>query len=422
MRSIVTHPFCLRIDAIEAASPIAQRLLTATTAVFLFIAPFPSSAGWRTAMLLLALAALVFMWLARGRSWRLALLPRAFIVTALVWVGLCIGSAAWSDDRAYTISELQREILYGAFAFLVTYSGTRSTRDVRVAVFAILSGTLLLGAFEWLRHFMPWLRYASRYEAAQGPFSTHIALVSPLLALLAWPAPGGLAARPRVLVPVAAGFIAAGLATENRMLWLALAAGCIVAFAAFQAGAEADARRARMLRILLGTLALIALVIAASWEYKAAHYYPAATSTVESLSMDERPHVWSLAAELIAERPVKGHGYGREILGDRIERALPPATSVHIRHAHNVLIDVALQTGALGVLAFAAMLGALAWTYVQARHAPGGGGVAVTGLALLATFVVKNLTDDFFFRPNSLTFWALNGMLLALAARSPERA
>jgi Lipid A core - O-antigen ligase and related enzymes len=201
------------------------------------------------------------------------------------------------------------------------------------------------------------------------------------------------------------------------MLWLALAAGCIVAFAVFQAGAPPDAQRARMLRILLATLVVIALAIAGSWEYKATHYYPRASTAVESISMDERPRVWAAASRIVAERPLNGHGFGREIAGDRIEHALPPATSVHIRHAHNVFFDTAVQLGAAGVLVFVALLASLAQVYGRMRHAPAGGGVAVAGLALITTFVVKNLTDDFFFRPNSLTFWALNGMLLALATR-----
>lgn len=371
-------------------------------------------------MLLLALAALVFMALARGRAWELARLPRPFVVCALAWIALCVASVAWSADRAYTASELQREILYGVFAFVVLYCATRSMRDARIATYAVLGGTMLLGAFEWLRHAMPWLPYADRYEAAQGPFSTHIALVAPLLAFVAWPAPGGLAARPRTVALLAAGLIAAGLATENRMLWLALAAGCIVAFAAFQAGSAPDAQRGRMLRILLGTLALIAIAIAASWEYKAARYYPHASTAVESITQDERPRVWSAAAAIVAERPLNGQGYGREIVGDRIEGVLPPKMSVHIRHAHNVLIDVAIQLGAAGVVIFLALLATLVAAYARVRHAPAGAGVAVAGFALVATFLVKNLTDDFYFRPNSLTFWAINGMLLALAVRARE--
>jgi O-antigen ligase len=414
-------PFCLRIAGIEtteSARSFAQRLLTAATAVFLFIAPFPSSAGWRTAMLLVALGALSFMKLARGRPWGLREISRPFAVAALAWIALAVASLSWSDDRAYTASELQREVLYGFFAFIVTYAGTRTMRDARTAVLAMLAATLLMGAFEWLRQLMPWLPYAEKYHAAQGPFSTQIALVAPLLAFAAWPAPAGLGVSTRMVGLVAAGLIAAGLATENRMLWLALAAGCVVAFAVFQAGSILDAHRARMMRILLGTLATIAIAIAATFEYKAARYYPEAATPVESVSMDERPLVWSAATSLAAERPLLGHGFGREIVGDRIEEAMPPSASVRIRHAHNMFFDALLQLGAAGLLALAAMLGTLVYAYVRVRHAPAGGAITVTGLALIATFVVKNLTDDFYFRPGSLVFWAINGMLLALASRA----
>ena len=373
-------------------------------------------------MLVIALAALAFLAIARGFDLALRRLPRAFTISALAWIALCVTSLAWSADPAYTLSELQREVLYGGMAFIVLFSGTRSLRDARIAVFAILLGTLLMGAFEWVRHFAPAIRYAVKYEAAQGPFSTQIALVAPLLALAAWPAPGGLGLRPRTLALLAAALIAAGLATENRMLWLALAAGCVVAFAVFQAGASPDAHRARMLRVLLGTLALIALAIAASWEYKAARYYPKAATPVESISMDERPRVWSTAFALLHERPLLGHGYGREILGDRIERAVPPNGSVHIRHAHNVFIDVVLQLGFVGFAVFAALLGSLVHAYARVRHTAVGAPVAIAGIAMVATFIVKNLTDDFFFRPGSLTFWAVNGLLLALSLRTAKPA
>ena len=46
---------------------------------------------------------------------------------------------------------------------------------------------------------------------------------------------------------------------------------------------------------------------------------------------------------------------------------------------------------------------------------------AMVGLAVLAGYFTKNLTDDFFFRPNSLVFWAIAGMLLGVAARLPRK-
>jgi hypothetical protein len=43
--------------------------------------------------------------------------------------------------------------------------------------------------------------------------------------------------------------------------------------------------------------------------------------------------------------------------------------------------------------------------------------LGMMGLAMLAGFVVKNLTDDFVYRHNALVFWAVNGMLLGLSSR-----
>lgn len=398
---------------------LAQRLYTATTAVFLFIAPFPSTAGWRIAMLLLAASALAFLALSRRRALDLGSLPREFTIAAVAWIALSVASIAWSDSVRYTQEELRRELTYGALAFILFYSGTREPRDAHIGIVALVAGALLLGALEWVRHFFPWLPRAVKYEAAQGSFSTQLVLVAPLLAMLAWPRPLGMAARPRNIALIALGLIASGLATENRMLWLSLATGAVIAFAVFQAGSAPQEHRARMMRILLGALAVIALVIAASWEYKAARYYPKAATPVESLSMDERPRVWGLALDLIRERPLAGHGFGREIVGDRLERSLPERTlQPRIRHGHNVFIDVALQLGAAGLLAFVAMLGALVHAYARVRHTPAGAPVTIAGIAMIATFVTKNLTDDFFYRPSSLTFWAINGMLLALCTRA----
>jgi hypothetical protein len=42
----------------------------------------------------------------------------------------------------------------------------------------------------------------------------------------------------------------------------------------------------------------------------------------------------------------------------------------------------------------------------------------IVGLAILAGFIAKCLTDDFLHRHNAVLFWALNGMLLGLGRRA----
>jgi hypothetical protein len=43
--------------------------------------------------------------------------------------------------------------------------------------------------------------------------------------------------------------------------------------------------------------------------------------------------------------------------------------------------------------------------------------IGLTGLAMLAMFVTKNLTDDFMVRPTSKEFWALNALLIGYGIR-----
>ena len=89
-----------------------------------------------------------------------------------------------------------------------------------------------------------------------------------------------------------------------------------------------------------------------------------------------------------------------------------------IRHGHNVFFDMALQMGLVGLAVFVAVLVLLAAEYRALLRSDELAPLGVIGLAGLAGFLVKCLTDDFLHRHNALVFWALNAMLLGLA-RSP---
>jgi O-antigen ligase len=92
-------------------------------------------------------------------------------------------------------------------------------------------------------------------------------------------------------------------------------------------------------------------------------------------------------------------------------------------HAHNLFASQWLQTGAVGVALFVAMLGAMAANFVRYVRARDDilAFLGVVGLSLLAGFVVKNLTDDFFFRSNAKELWALLAILIGLGTRIAAR-
>ena len=78
----------------------SRRVFLAAAAAFLLVAPFPSSAGWRVSFLVAAGIALWLLARHREQALELRLVPRALAAAALVWMGLCAASLAWSVDPA----------------------------------------------------------------------------------------------------------------------------------------------------------------------------------------------------------------------------------------------------------------------------------------------------------------------------------
>ena len=205
------------------------------------------------------------------------------------------------------------------------------------------------------------------------------------------------------------------LAASAAYLFVAPASGSSglrTAFALIAAGILAFTLRGAL-------LAAVGLVIgfAASVLERNAEFFRNSPSMTASIDNDLRPRLWSTAWDEFRKSPWIGHGFGRTILRDRF-LPLTPAKVNHppMEHAHNAFVDAALQVGVLGLAALGVLFFALAREYARflrdARVAPWG----VIGLATIAGFVVKNLTDDFFYRHNALVFWAINGILLGLAS------
>jgi len=393
-------------------------LFTACAAGFLLVAPFPHSAGSRVALLLAALALLVWNLRNDPRAAGLALLPRSFAWAAIAWCAWCIASVAWSVDSAYTKSELRREILYDAMAFIVFFAGTRTFAQVHAWSVVIIASTLLLGLAEWLHLGFPDVWLLRRAGVGPGPLATQVVMAAPLLVLLVWPPPGGLGRGIPVAVAAAVALVAAGLAGESRIMWVALGAAIAVAFVVFRADVPEDrAARAAVRKALVVALAALAVLMIAAAEYKM-RYYKKAESSVETLAYDQRPLIWEAAWRKFSERPWAGHGYGRDIIAADI-RAATPKAGFDLNHAHNVFFDVAVQLGAIGLAIFAALVGTLAMAIARLRERAGGTALVIAGLALIAGYLTKNLTDDFFFRPHALEFWAITGMLLGAGLRAP---
>ena len=399
---------------LAADERIAARVSAAATTAFLVIAPVTSSSGWRVGLLVVAALALGHIAFHHGPGRLAGPIPRAIAILYGLWALLAAASLGWSADPGYTLSELRREVFYGALAFVVFFHAATGAARLRLWCGALLAGTVALALFEIVRaHAAPGL---APWHGGPGRFSTHLALVAPFLLLLVAQPPEGFGRRTGLAAGAFACFGLAALDTHNRIVWAAFLAALLVLAFAMASVVAAPARR-RLALATVAAAAAIAGLFALSVAQKIEVSYPTAASTAETFALDHRHQLWAIAAELVEERPLAGHGFGREVLERRFRERMSGSGYEFATHGHNLFLNAAVSLGALGVALLAALLTALALEHGRNLSRPGTRVLGAIGLALVAAFLVKNLTDDFFNRHNALVFWALNGMLLGIARR-----
>ncbi|QJR13137.1 hypothetical protein DSM104443_04232 [Usitatibacter rugosus] len=393
--------------------PFAERILLASTTLFLAVAPFTASAGWRAATLIAASASAAFL-VARGALAVPRPLPRALLVALAAWCILAIASLAWSVDRALTFNELRAQLLYGLLAFGAFYVASDPARW-RLWWKAMLACAFVLLAAEVSREHLEPLLGTREWDGGGGAFSTHLVILAPLLLPLAWPTEGG-TRRPTLLFVLALVVLFyAAWRTENRIVWLAFLVAYGIAAIAHHFARECRPRfdGARYVAVA-GVLAIVVLA-GFTAHYRAPPADAGHVLPLAGIEADLRPKIWSLAIERIAEAPLLGHGYGREVLAPVFQGETPHyGNHPEVRHAHNVFLDVALQLGWIGEAIFIAILAILAIEFARALRRRETCPAGILGIAVLGGFVTKNLTDDFFYRQNGVVFWAVMGMLIGL--------
>jgi O-antigen ligase len=161
--------------------------------------------------------------------------------------------------------------------------------------------------------------------------------------------------------------------------------------------------RLRSVLAIAATLfALIALTIAAVWVALSPEL---AMATVgKDTSLTGRAGLWTLAIEAISHRPWLGHGYSAFWLGWDGESA--PIWSVltwRPPHAHNGVLDLALELGLVGVVLFAGGFLSVAWRAagVVRRTTTAYGVWPITYVVFM---LVSNLVESTMLVRNSI-FW-----------------
>jgi len=347
------------------------------------------------------------------------------LATGAAWILWSLASCGWSVKPLYTAGELRREVVESALMFAAFFIAARDGATLRLLTGAALTSfaVLALLAFALAYRSSGW--NPGIWHHGVGPWSTYIVLIAPLLFVLIAPAPIGAGQRKRALIAggvLLALMLATARMTDNRMVWLALAAtfGTAALTGALRWPKTFAQSSWRWLAPVAALLVVLGLAFADTVKEKAQTHFPPQTPVEDTIKRDPRLHLWNSTVAKIRERTWLGYGFGRGILGEELRGELHDPT---LTHAHNVFVSQWLQTGAVGFALFVALLTALLATflrYVRARDDTLAL-VGMTGLSLMAGFLVKNLTDDFLFRSNAREFWVISAMLVGFGARLARR-
>jgi O-antigen ligase len=404
-----------------------RRALLVAAVVCLAVLPIGGVAALRAVALATAtVLALAVLAAARGRRVGPVPSPGAAIVVPLaLWVLWASSSLLWSHAPDYTLRELRAEFAWSLATMVVFYVAADGVRAWRTLTLTVLAGLALMAGLSLVLAPFGDPFAAGTWHGGVGAFATYLVLAAPVLIVLVAPTPAGFRGTAPALVAavlLVGLLLAAARLTDNRMVWIALAAlGATAAVLAGLRWRSAFLRApVRWLAPLAVLLVALAVLFADAAREKARVHFPPDTSVVETIERDPRLPLWNRTAALIAERPWTGYGFGKGMLRQELRGSLGDTT---LSHAHNVFISQWLQTGAVGLALLVALLGAIGWRYVRFCRSTSDtlALLGIVGLSLLVGFIVKNLTDDFLVRSNGRLFWALNAAILGWGIRQ-ERA
>jgi O-antigen ligase len=407
------------------------RWLAGFTAVYLFLLPTNHGTYLRSiafgGSLLFVMFTLGWSLRERGRrpDARIPLPPWSITLTVAAWFAWSAASYFWSVKPRYTAGQLAREVTENILLIIAFFMASCDVVTLRryaataLASFVIMA-TLAIGYALSPGGWDPALKHNG-----VGPYSTYIVLTAPLLLTLIAPTPVGLRQRGLALAVGAillALLVASARLTDNRMVWIALAAVFASAAIASAARWPQTFMRSpwRWLAPVAALLLILGFAFADAARERATSVYPPNTSVEATIKADPRIRLWQQLYERIGDRAWQGYGFGRRIQAEEIASEL---ADLQLTHAHNLFASQWLQTGAVGLALFVAMLGAIAATFVRYVRARDDvlAFVGVVGLSLMTGFVVKNLTDDFLFRSNAKEFWAMLAILVGLGTRLSAR-
>jgi O-antigen ligase len=402
---------------------IGHRALCVFVGTLLAILPLAHVTGLRNALVgfIAGTAALHF----RSALWK----GNPTLVPWLAWLGFAALSILWSTVPIVSFRSFRTDLLYPFVLFLASFMLVRSRGGRLALTIGAGAGTLMSLAATIAATIAPidpkadapvpgvlgWLAWKAGDTV---DLSTFVAFVTVPLFLVLLTSRKALY---RVAVAIwLVAFAALGIMSESRTLVVSLfmSLACFVIVLGLLRGKL-------HLRSVLAVIGVGLIVSAISVEVISRLRLPQPeplyrSAALDMMARDTRPAIWSAYLELAKQHPWLGVGFGRS-LPSKTYHLVENEEFRHIdahapTHAHNLLLDLTLEVGLIGLTVWLYLHVALLRLAIQHARPRGNRekAWAAAAVALVLSMLVKNSTNDLMVFGNALLFWSLLGAMLGL--------
>ncbi|MFH1112263.1 MAG: O-antigen ligase family protein [Patescibacteria group bacterium] len=331
----------------------------------------------------------------------------------VIWLAVAVLAAIVSPDKRLSLGVLKGWFIDPVIFLSLLLTAVKTPKDWLRIIIALWASASLISAYGLIEYGLGWGMQSdgllnSLFQPANyvAMFIVPLLFLGVALIIASWPAPISYLNVFLLLINLLALFY-----TKSYGGFLALMAG-VLAFTWFYLADHLSLRRKILSYIFIGITVAVLLVIPQPKFQKL-------ISGSDRTSLSTRQEIWQTSIILIKEKPIFGWGLGnfQESYRSRVKQVTNKPLEWQVVKAHNLYLNLWIEMGLLGLLAFIYLVGKFLYLlFQQLKTSTAGRRLFVSALiAAMLSLLIHGLVDTPYFKNDlSLVFFILIGLGLLI--------
>ncbi len=311
-------------------------------------------------------------------------------------------------DSRYTLRELRGEMIVGFLVFFVLLNNVCDMKQVNRIILSLLFGSLVQGIYSFFTYFsQDWslLDYNVRAWGLTAGYISYSVFLVTVIPFIFYEIMTSVRQKRFLFILL--------LLLNLFMLYLTHQRGALVALF-IQVLIFFWFVKRKMVCLVIGTVTLAIFIMPSNLLYHGTDVVDLKTEVAvnHENTINSRIALWKFTVREISSHPFTGIGFGRHSFSTKYDQF----RGTDLWHALNTFLNITIQLGIQGFLAFIFILYRLTKTYVAGLKESEGEVYYffLASLMCITGFFVRNMFDDHYVDDNGLMFWVLTGLALSV--------